>query len=405
MIVKFLRPSASFKGVSYSFTKILLDKGELMQVQNFHALQGLARPRPEDYVNYLEALTQQSKRIVYPQLHVTLSTSGRDHSKHELSRLAVKWLDGMGYGQQPFLIIFHKDTQNNHVHIVSTRVGRDGKKIKDSYEWMKGYEVLNQILNLDEGNQVKKDISHALTYHFSSRAQFMMLLEIKGYSLLLNENNIQISKFGKVLDNLSVHLIDQRIADNRQNKERIPQLRAIINKYRQELNPELYPVQSQRPGGKEGPVDSYTSDLAKALHERFGLQFFFHAGKGKQPYGYTVIDHAQRTVFKGGQLMPLAELLTLVPSGSTLAKRDHIPLDGGTMEQPAEVLLPDPGSARYDHLDEHAGSAYAADTASVSHMPSNFIPTLRLNIADDIDDEQINGRNRRRKRKSRTNTR
>ena len=36
---------------------------------------------------------------------------------------------------------------------------------------------------------------------------------------------------------------------------------------------------------------------------------------------------------------------------------------------------------------------------------SHYVPPLRLDISDDIDDEQINGRNRRRKRKARTNTR
>jgi len=57
MIVKFLRPAASFKGVGYSFAKMLLDKGELMRVKNFTALEGLINPRAQDYVNYLEAIT------------------------------------------------------------------------------------------------------------------------------------------------------------------------------------------------------------------------------------------------------------------------------------------------------------------------------------------------------------
>src|ERR1700743_2791537 len=197
MIVKFLRPATSFKGVGYSFAKMLLDKGELMQVKNFEALGALSNPRPEDYVNYLEAVTRQSKRIVYPQLHVTISTRGRDHSKQELTEIAGKWLAGMGYGNHPYLIVFHKDTQNNHVHIVSTRIGRDGKKVKDSYEHLKGYQVLDEIMRLNIAEQIRKDIDQALNYSFNSRAQFMMLLEVKGYTLNLKDGSYQIIKFGQ----------------------------------------------------------------------------------------------------------------------------------------------------------------------------------------------------------------
>lgn len=402
MIIKFLRPSTSFKGVGYSFAKMLLDKGELMQVKNFHALNGLANVRAADYVHYLEALSSQSKRIVNPQLHVTISTRGKDHSKNELNDIAAKWLDGMGYGQQPYLIVFHKDTSNNHVHIVSTRVGRDGKKIKDSYEWLKGYEVLNRVMGTAVGQQADADLKQALAYQFSTRAQFMMLLEAKGYALALKDNQYEISKYGKIHFVQKVEAVDQRIADYGQNKERVIQIRAIIAKYSKILDPTLHLFDTSHPGGISKPGKIYSSELAAGLHEKLGLQLIFHSKNDMMPYGYTVIDHAQKTVYKGGQIMPMAELTAVAaPHAATLQPIKSDFLFGHELSEEvifnSQSALVNSSESAPEQLFEHSAEPIA--------MANNTIPFLRLNIADDVDDEQINGRNRRRKRKARTNSR
>jgi hypothetical protein len=48
MVVKFLKPSASFGGVDYNFNKIALGTAELMLVANYGALNGLDEIRPSD---------------------------------------------------------------------------------------------------------------------------------------------------------------------------------------------------------------------------------------------------------------------------------------------------------------------------------------------------------------------
>lgn len=386
MIVKILKPSATFKGVRYNTNKVDKDKGELMKVANFGALQALQNLRPKDYVNYLEAQSAASKRTKYPQLHAVISCKGRSHSKQELTAIAEQWLNGMGYGQQPYLLVFHKDTANNHVHIVSTRVDRDGKKINDSFEKIRAYEVLNRIVGVDEKQEIDKNIEKALSYDFSTRAQFMMLLEARGYSLKLSDGVYQISRYGKRQGTVSLEQVDAKIGTFDKDIARLAQLRAVFAKYSNQYDPAVIHVPAPLPGSRPSAPSGYTSAMAQMLSEKFGVQIIFHGKDGKPPYGYTLIDHSRKMVYKGKDLMPLAEFIA--PSQDT-------------PEISAKADRTEPTEKERKPLHEET----ATYTDHVQGTSEQWIPNIQIDIADDIDDEAVHGRNRRRKRKARTNTR
>ena len=204
MVVKILSSSATFSGVRYNTNKVDSGKGELMKVSGFGALNALCVLHPEDYKNHLKAVSALNKRVSHAQFHATISTKGREHDKYALTQIATEWLNKMGYGDQPYLIIFHKDTANNHVHIVTTRVDRQGKKISSAIEKVRGSQHLNNILGLDEKHSAKQDIEKALSYSFSTKAQFMMILESQGYVLREKEGKLDVMKFGVQQDEVSI---------------------------------------------------------------------------------------------------------------------------------------------------------------------------------------------------------
>ncbi|WP_276348955.1 relaxase/mobilization nuclease domain-containing protein [Daejeonella sp. JGW-45] len=408
MIVKILDKSAAFKGVSYNTSKVENDKGELMRVQNFGALQGLDCLRPQDYINYLEAQSAQSTRTKFPQFHGVISAKGRSHSKEQLTDIAEQWLKGMGYRNQPYLLIFHKDTKNNHIHMVTTRVGKDGRKISDSYEKIRAYQVLNRVLGMDENKVAIADIQNALLYSFSTRAQFMMILEAQGYALTLTVTDYKISKFGKELSQMPIKKIDEKIADHQKDKERISQLRSIIEKYRLKVNPEIYTVTHDLPGGKKKTITGYSSNLAEMLKAKFGVQILFHAKDGNSPYGYTILDHARKAVFKGSEVMSLKEFIDPLQPG---IKQETYPefseiMKGISQDNLSfgEETLKEYSSENQNPDESHALNAETSADPYDTGI-SGELPELQIDIATDIDDEAIYGRNRRKKRKSRTNTR
>lgn len=454
MIVKILPPSATFRGVSYNTTKIENDKGELMKVENFGALQVLEHLKPKDYINYLEARSKTSARIKYPQFHAVISCKGKSHSKDELTEISTAWLKGMGYENQPYLLVFHKDTDNNHIHIVSTRIDENGKKINDSYEKIRAYQVLNQIMGLDEKETVNKHLEKAMSYNFSTRPQFMMLLECQGYSLKLIGGKYQLFKYGKLQGSIDVSEVDAKISLYNQNINRLAQLRAITEKYRLSHSPVPVPLTSPLPGDNVAKPTGYTSELAEVLSSKFGLQILYHGKPGLPPYGYTIIDHARTTVYKGGELMPIAEFLKLSvdlpqenesPVESEAVKPDlsdsYVAPDQSvkdsnynditlTFESETPIqrdsdfsVTPDQSGEDFINNDiiptlksatvkqDDADSSISTDKSSEATgftdepAPTTCFPEINLDIADDIDDEAILGRNRQRKRKARTNTR
>lgn len=409
MIVKILKKSATFKGVSYNTEKVEKDRGELMLVKNFGMLQGLEQLRPQDYINYLEAVSSRSTRTKYPQFHVVISGKGRSHSKEELTDIAQQWMQGMGYGEQPYLLIFHKDTANNHIHLVSTRVGKDGKKISDSYEKLRAYRVLNRITGEDEKQAVTAHLEKALTYGISTRAQFMMILEAQGYALVLKNDQYAISKYGRELARLDLAKVDTNIKTREKDVNRIRQIRAVIEKYRTIHDPSVYRTES-----------GYTSALASFLEEKFGLQVLFHGKADKPPYGYTLIDHSGKAVYKGGEIIPLAEFIAPVqqtdgeqtqPEATAKPKASIEPEKPQPSMEPehtenelpkSDEIIEESPSVHFQETEWDGPSAYpelyAAD-------PDFQLAPIDINITDDIDDEAILGRNRRRKHKARTNTR
>src|SRR5690606_25277924 len=190
-----------------------------------------------------------------------------------------------------------------------TRVGRDGKKINDSFEKIRAYEVLNRIVGVEEKQQTDKDIEKALTYGFSTRAQFMMVLEAQGYSLKLSDGEYQISRFGKRQGTVSLEQVDAKIGTFSKDINRLAQLRAVFAKYQDQYDPAVVHTPAPLPGNRPSAPSGYTSAMAQMLSAKFGVQVIFHGKDGKPPYGYTIIDHSRKMVYKGKDLMPLAEFI------------------------------------------------------------------------------------------------
>jgi Relaxase/Mobilisation nuclease domain len=144
MIAKIMQSSNSFQAVYYNEQKVVEQKAELLAAVNFEGnLTAVDFWQKADYIKYFNDITQQNSRVKRKQFHAVISTKGYEHTADELKIIAEEYIKRMGYGDNPYLIYFHQDTNNNHVHIVSTRVNTEGVKVKDSFERQ---NILNQLI-------------------------------------------------------------------------------------------------------------------------------------------------------------------------------------------------------------------------------------------------------------------
>ncbi|HEX7870802.1 MAG TPA: relaxase/mobilization nuclease domain-containing protein, partial [Chryseobacterium sp.] len=246
MIVKILGSASSdFHGVQYNDKKVEKGKGELMLMKNFPSFIN-ENSKAEDVKNYLKSISKNDK-VRKPQFHAVISTKFQEHSKDELKNIAEDFMNGMGYRQQPFIVVFHNDTENNHVHIVSTRVDKQtGKKINDSYEKLKAQKVLAATIETICGIDQNAELSKLLCYKIASLNQLEILLNRSGFKISSDKNNdhvLNILKNGVVQRKLSG---DSVVFNEKKNINRINQLRAILIKYSKIHSNKVFKVEDFR---------------------------------------------------------------------------------------------------------------------------------------------------------------
>ncbi|MBQ2885697.1 MAG: relaxase/mobilization nuclease domain-containing protein [Alphaproteobacteria bacterium] len=289
MIVRILKGSSSFSAVGYNEERVKNGEGQLLCSNNFGSTANVLFTKPSDYKNYLKDWSSRNSRIKSPQLHVTISCKDKSYNPEELKEIGIKWLEKMGYGSNPYMIYFHSNTKNNHIHIITSRIDGQGRKINDSYEKERSVRILDSIIGLDRYALLRKEIAKALKYSYTSEKQFCLILESRGFRVFDSGKSLKILSGGENVE------IDKEL------------INFCMNKYRHELT-------KQEKSKLYALIKKYSTILPKDefsefMKMKFGLNFIY-MGKKDSPYGYCIVDDANKRVYKGSEICSLKLLLS-----------------------------------------------------------------------------------------------
>ena len=304
MIATILPSSTTFHAVDYNERKVSEGVAELLEMKNFGSIGKIDPYTPDELKQYLIDYTQRNEYIKKPQFHLAISCRGDEYTQEQLLDITHQYLKEMGYGEegQPVLIYSHHDTDNNHLHIVTSRIAPDGHKIDHNQERIRSQEVINRIMGENQEQRASDAVKKALNYRFSTVNQFKAILESSGYECYEKDDCLCIKRDGHVIDTLPMATVQSHLQSFEPDEKRRRQLRAILKKYRD--------------------MTADKDELRALMKEKFGIDLVFHGSKDK-PYGYTIIDHQTKTVFKGGNVWKLSELLQFQSKEERLHRMDE----------------------------------------------------------------------------------
>ena len=283
-------------------------------------------------------LTMLNPRVKTNALHISLNFDSSEKLDNEkLQRISITYMERIGFGDQPFLAYRHYDAAHQHVHLVTTNVQRDSKRIdlhnigRDLSEPArkaiekefnlvvaenKQFKPLPGIKPADPQKVLyghlptKRAISNVVNavvnqYKFTSLAEFNAVLKLfnvtadrgKEESMMFQKKGLIYSLMDKQGQKIGVPIksssfyskptlikLEKYFETNReQRKEYKDNLKSRIDKVLAK-----YQMITQ-------------NTLLETLQKQH-ITIVFRQNEQKFIYGITFIDHQNKTVFNGSQL-------------------------------------------------------------------------------------------------------
>jgi hypothetical protein len=128
MVAKITVPNSIRRALNYNEQKMKEGKAECIYAHHF--LKEANQLNYYEKLNRFQSLINLNKRATTNTIHISLNFGLEEKIEREkLAEIASTYMEKIGFGQQPYLVYQHLDAGHPHIHIVSTNIQKDGKRI------------------------------------------------------------------------------------------------------------------------------------------------------------------------------------------------------------------------------------------------------------------------------------
>ena len=289
----------------------------------------------------LTRLTRQAalnEKIRHKSVHISLNFDASENlSPQKLQQIAQAYMEGIGFGEQPYLVYEHYDAGHPHIHIVTTKVRADGSGI-DMYNIgrnrsEKARKEIEESFGLVKARKSGQRQTHQPDPSSPRRVQYgktgtkeaigkVLDFVLKNYRYTsLPELNAVLGQYNVLADCGSekpgIHqnrgLVYQAL-DGQGNKTGVPirasdfagkpTLAFVESRFTVNLvarQPHKQRVKGAVDRALSGTVSGNLSGLKAAL-EKQGIHVVLRRNQDGVVYGITYVDHLTRCVFNGSVL-------------------------------------------------------------------------------------------------------
>jgi len=335
MVAKITSPARILAALNYNENKVQEGKAECLHASGY--LRDAGDMNFYQKLEGFERLNKLNSRASTKTLHISLNFDPSEKLSHDkLISISTDYMEKIGFGMQPWLMYQHKDAGHPHIHIVTTNIQDDGKRIdtynigrnqsekarkeiEQSYGLVRAEDqkrlLCKQILPVQAEKigygktETKKSITNVVnavlnTYRFCSLPEF---------NAVLNAYNV-VADRGQQDGRIYKHKgLMYRVLDKDGNKVGVPVKASSINS-----KPTLEKLETlfeKNKALKEPFKNALKSSIDKVLAgqpkdmnafiralERMNIATVLRQNTEGKIYGITFVDNNNKTVFNGSDV-------------------------------------------------------------------------------------------------------
>lgn len=433
MVAKITIGSVLFGAIKYNADKVNEGKGQLLDTNKIFN-DGTGKIDIAQALHDIERHMPLQIRTEKPVIHISLNPHPDDIlTDKELTEMAHEYMQRMGYGDQPYIIVKHEDIDRHHLHIISVRVDEQGKRINSDFTHKRSLAIVQDFerrYNLHKGEKrenkqqnplhpvnpdtgdIKKQVGNTVKtvfrdYQFQTIGELRALLSL--YNLTVDE--VRGNAKGEDYNGLIYSVIDAN-----GNKVGNPFKSSLFGKtvgYEALQRKAAFSKKNIKEKNLTEPTKmaleyalrrAYDKDeLIQILKEK-GIDCVFRYTDEGRLYGATFVDHRTRCVLNGSRIGKEFSANALERHFNTPIE-EQVPFKEHEDNEQERYHDSDTGTSDYQHqsqpFSDDSGTEYRYSASSTA----SFLDALDFlntdNPVTDAEEEAFRRKLQRKKKKHR----